>query len=382
MRGALAAFRLVGVWLRGAPLAISALALVVAIASFLATAAPLWFDRTSESTLASLLQDAPAGGSSLEFEETGNLGALVGDSGHSLDAVTAEEQHLLGQVPASIAGGLGPPVTVIDSVEFLALQAPQPTTYLTLRIEPEMADAIHFYDGRAPSGQVTFEPNDIGFGQVAVFEIALSRATADALLVKVGDKFNTTHISARGISQVNGYMRAVVVGLFDVDANDPRWFDDHTLDTPSIRRITAEKFDYHAIALLSPDAYDPLVFGPPAEVLRYRWRFPVDPARPAAVGVDPFSTDLGKLERAFPFRAGASLPGVAGLSTGLTPILDRYRSQRAVAATVVSLASVGAIVATAGALALLVGAVRRRRASTVRLARARGASLTRLVGIG
>jgi putative ABC transport system permease protein len=382
MSGIVAAIRLVGVWLRGAPLAITALVLVVAIASFLATAAPLWFDRTSESALATLVHDAPAGGSSLEFEETGKLASTIGDNGHALDAVAAEGQKLLGQVPPSIAGGLGPAVTLIDSVEFLALKAPQPTTYLTLRIEPSMADAIHFYDGRAPTGNVPFEENDIGFGPVPVFEVALSRATADALLLKVGDKLNTTHISARGISQSNSFMRALVVGLFDVDANDPRWFDDHTLDTPSIRRITAEKFDYHAIALLSPDAYDPLLFAPVPQVLRYRWRFAVDPGRPAAVGVETFSTDLGKLERAFPFRAGAAVPGVAGVSTGLTPILDRYQSERAVAATVVALASVGAIGATTGALALIVGAVRRRRQPTIRLARARGASVTRLVAIG
>ena len=379
MRRIAAGARLIGVWLRGAPLTIAALAGVIVIASFLATAAPLWFDHTSEAALASLLDAAPAGGSGLEFEETGHLN---GSDEHPLEAVDAEGAKLLSQVPASIAGGLGPPIGLIDGQEYVALGAPQATTYLTPRIQPSMADAIRIYAGRSPTGRVDFEQNDIGFGQVAVVEVALSRATAEALLVGVGDRFNLTHISARGISQSNGYLRMVVVGLFDVlDPSDPRWFDDHTLEVPSIRRINAEKFDYHAIALLSPDAYFALNFET-GGTLRYRWRFLLDPARPAAVGVDAFSTDLAKLARAFPFRAGAAVPGIAGVATGLTPILDRYRAQRAVAATVVGLASVGAIVATAGALGLVVGALRRRREGTIRLARARGASLARLVGIG
>ena len=376
--------RLVGVSIRAAPATNAAIALIVVIASFLATAAPGWFDQQSQGALAGLLASAPAGGSSLAFEETGTLGADRPDNANPIDAVDAEGRTLLGRIPASIAGGLGPPATLIDDQEYKAVGAPQPTTYITPRFEPGIGDAIRYTSGRPPTGTVDFEDNtdgSRGFGFLGTFEIALSRQTADALLLDVGQRLNLLDAGTAVYSHSSS-MGAVVVGIFDVvDPSDPRWFGDHTLEVPAIRRITSELSDYHAIALLSPDAYGPLLSGY-STVFRYRWRFALDPGRPAAIGVDAFAVDLAALTRAFPFRAGAAAPGVAGLATGLPTLIDRYRAERAVASTAVSLASVGAMAAMAGSLVMLAGSLGRRRAGAVRLARARGADLGRLVGIG
>ena len=373
--------RLVIVWVRAAPSAIAILVAIVALTSFLATAAPLWFDRSSQAGLASLLTTAPRGGSGLEFERAGQIEPGTGDP---LAGVAAEGDKILGQLPATIAGGVKPHLDLVDSQEFLAIGPPQPITDLTFRIQPAAMDAIRFYAGRAPTGHVgiTAPSGDGSSGFTSDFprptyEIALSRSTASVLGVTVGDRFNLTNGSARA-----GTLGAEVVGLFDVtDPTDPRWFGDVTLDKPGIRQLSPERFEYHGVGLLSPDAYAPLVAGPPFQNLRYRWRFILDPGQVAAVGVDRFSLDLAKLRAAFPF-SGSGVSDTPGLSTGLSPLLDLYRSQRAIAATAVLLASIGAIVAGAGALALIAGALARRRSTTVRLARARGADLRRLLAIG
>src|SRR4029079_4538840 len=74
-----AAARLVIVWLRAAPSGIAILVAIVALTSFLATAAPLWFDRSSQAGLAALLTTAPRGGSGLEFERSGQIEPGTGD---------------------------------------------------------------------------------------------------------------------------------------------------------------------------------------------------------------------------------------------------------------------------------------------------------------
>jgi putative ABC transport system permease protein len=372
-----AAARLVGVWLRAAPSTIAVLVAVVALTSFLATGAPLWFEKSSQTALASLLASAPAGGSGLEFERSGQIGPGTGDP---LADVVAQGDGIRADLPGSIVGGVRPPFVVVDSQPFLAIGPPQPITHLTLRIQPAAMDGIRFYAGRVPSGQIGFapQPDDITSDFVTpVYEIALSRTTAGVLKLAVGDQLNLTNGSAR----TGGSIEVVVAGLFDViDPADPRWFGDATLDQPGIQQLSQERFDYHAIGLLVPDAYTPLVIGPPFENLRYRWRFVLDPGRVASVGVDRFALDLAKLRAAFPFGTAVGVD-TPGLSTSLSPLLDLYRSQRAIAATAVTLASVGAIVASGGALALIAAALSRRRAGTIRLARARGADLRRLLAI-
>ena len=240
-------------------------------------------------------------------------------------------------------------------------------------------DAIRIYQGRMPTGHVAITPPPEGTTAFPkpTYEIALSRTTAGVLGVTVGNHFDLTNGSAR-----SGTLVAMVVGLFDVvDPTAERWFGDVTLDQPGIRQLSPERFEYHGVGLLSPDAYGSLVAGPPFQNLRYRWRFVLDPGQVAAVGVDRFSVDLAKLRAAFPF-SGSGVSDAPSLSTGLSPLLDLYRSQRAIAATAVLLASIGAIVASGGALALIAAALDRRRSTTVRLARARGADLRRLLGIG
>ena len=268
--------RLVIVWLRAAPSGIAILVAIVALTSFLATAAPLWFDRSSQAGLASLLTTAPRGGSGLEFERSGQIQPGTGDP---LSGVAAEGDKIFAQLPATIAGGVKPHLDVIDSQEFLAIGPPQPITDLTLRIQPAAMDAIRIYQGRMPTGHVAITPPPEGMTAFPkpTYEIAISRTTAGVLGVTVGNHFDLTNGSAR-----SGTLVAMVVGLFDVvDPTAERWFGDVTLDQPGIRQLSPERFEYHGVGLLSPDAYGSLVAGPPFQNLRYRWRFVLDPAQVA-----------------------------------------------------------------------------------------------------
>lgn len=367
--------RLVAVWAGAAPSAVLLVVIVVALTSFLATAAPLWFVQAADRALPTLLDGVSAGQSGLEFEQSGRIDPGATDP---LSGVTAAGAALRADLPESLARIVTPTVDVVDSPELLAIDPPQAITRLTFRIEPAIADAIRFYAGRAPTGHTGTIVRSI-FNTDApwpVYEVALSRTSAAVLKLGVGDQLALVPDSNR-----YGYAGAEIVGLFDViDPADPRWFGDTTLDIPSEQRLTSELSAFHAIGLLSPDAYPTLVGTPPITTFRYRWRLPVAADRLAGVGIDRLATDLARLDAAHPFH-GSGLEGAAGLSTGLAPLLELYASQRTIAATALALASVGAVVASFGALALVSAAMTRRRAGTIRLARARGADLRRLLVI-
>ncbi len=382
MRRPLAVLRLVGVWLRAAPAAVIAVFAVVSLTSFLATATPLWFVKTTDAALPSLLRTVSAGRSGLEFERSGRIEPGTpggGGTGDPLAGVAAAGDELQSELPGSLASAVSRRVDVIDGQELLAVAPPQIITSVTFRIEPAIGDAVHYYAGRAPTSHLGILVRPFGDQPEfdwPVYEVAMSRTTATTLKVGVGDQL----VLVPGKNQI-GYAGARVVGLFDVaDPTDPRWFGDATLDSPGVQQLSQELFAYHAIGLLSPDVYPQLVGDFTESRLRYRWRFPLDLDTVASVGTDRLSVDLAKLRVAHPF-SGSGVLDTPGLSTGLSPLLELYRSQRTIAATALALASVGAIVASTGALALVAAALARRRGTTVRLARARGADLRRLLRI-
>ncbi len=212
-----------------------------------------------------------------------------------------------------------------------------------------------------------------------MLEVALSTGTARALEVGLGDRPVLVPASTR-----HGAVVVDIVGLFDVtDPSDPRWFSDTSLATPFREQVTMDTFIFHAVGLLAPDAYRVLVDDPTIgeAPLRYRWRFPVEPAKAGSVDVDRLVADMAKLEAAYPYRGGArQVAEVPGLTSGVFSVLEEYRLQRRTAATAFALASVGPLAAGVGLLGLAAAALARRRAPVVRLLRARGARRVRILG--
>ncbi|HEX7472437.1 MAG TPA: hypothetical protein VF323_05105, partial [Candidatus Limnocylindrales bacterium] len=246
--------RLVAVWLRAAPSAGLILVTVVALSSFLATAAPLWFVKATDAALPALMSTVSSGQRGLEFEQSNRIEPGVDDP---LSGITAAGDKIRAELPGSLERVVARRIDVIDSQELVATAAPQAVTRLTFRIEPAIADAIRYYAGRAPTGHVgvgTLGGPDQGqptfLQPQPLYEVALSRTTARMLLVGVGDRLSLVP----GSNKV-GFAAAEIVGLFDeLDPSDPIWFGDTTLDVPDVQRVSSELFVYHAIGLLSPDA--------------------------------------------------------------------------------------------------------------------------------
>jgi putative ABC transport system permease protein len=363
--------------LRSAPGTAALVAIVVAIMAFALAAGPLWFDRSAGAALPAMLGAVSTGRLGLEFEQQGRIAAGTADP---MGGVAAAGDVIRAALPPSILGSVGERVDVVDSAEYPVLDPPVTITRLTLRVQPSAATGITYTAGRAPTG--TAPPIDPGAYPdgtpvwATVYEAAVSNTTADELNLHVGDTLSL-------LPSQNSYAGAgvVITGLFDVnDPEDPRWFSDATLEAPVEVRVSSEVTLYHAVALLSPDAY-PTLIGAGADAAatppsRYRWRFPVDPAAAGTADPTALAADLATLEATYPYPGGVSTPG---LSTGLPELLDAYQLQRQVADTAFLLAGIGPLVAGAGIVALVAAALARRQRPAVLMARARGAGRMHLL---
>jgi putative ABC transport system permease protein len=364
----------------GASLLVAATALVTA---FALTAVPAWFSRSADAALPAMLAAAPAGQRGLEFEQSGVIEEVAGDP---LGNVAAAGDAIKAALPSSLSAIAGSRIDVVDSQEHLAFNAPVNVTRVALRIQPSAAAGIALAAGVLPTAHRSTRPVEglkdaTGqLQQATVIEVALSTATADVIGMHLGDELVLLPGQGR-----QGAMVVRVVGLFTViDPADPRWFSDASLDHPVANRVSLELTIYHAVALLSPDAY-PLLLDSGGSLVRfatggarvparYRWRFPVDPH--AVSNVDParLLADLTRTQAANPFH-GSEVPG---LSTSLPGILEQFRLQRQTADTAFALSILGPMAAGLGILAVVASALARRRRSSLQLLRARGAGRGRL----
>jgi putative ABC transport system permease protein len=184
-----------------------------------------------------------------------------------------------------------------------------------------------------------------------------------------------------------GYTGVDIVGIFDVaDRADRYWLDDPQLDAPLVERVSLEIRIYHAVALVSPDAYPVLHGAQPGSSsqdvefpFRYGWRFFLDPARVTAGRLGDVSAALTRLQAANPFGADAFGSGGTSLRTGLPDVIERYVAQRATSEAALAVAAIGPASAAAGALGLVALIQARRRRTAARLVQGRGAPASHLL---
>jgi putative ABC transport system permease protein len=352
---------------------------VVALTAFLVTVAPLWFERTADDVLRTRLGAATEAQRGLEYELRGRL-----DPGASapLAAVETRGAELSAELPATVRGSLSGPGALVDTLEFLAVEAPRPLLRVGLRIQ-DVGDGVRWTAGRPPTGLTTAielpdRPSREGSSSWAnVYEVAISTGTAAETGLATGDRI----LMVPGTNTA-GFAAIDVVGIFEiVDPADARWFADPTLATTIEERVSSEVTIYHAIALVDPGAYPALHGadrGPGALQLqfRYRWRYALDPARVPTDRAEKLATDLARLRAAHPFGGGQGEPS---LSTGLADLVAQYRVDRADAATAVALAMIGPLAAMLGALALVAAATATRRREEVRVVRTRGGGVAQVV---
>ncbi len=257
---------------------------------------------------------------------------------------------------------------------------------MRLRVQPDVDSRISLRDGRWPTGTTTKGPDRTpqagAAPPVTLFEIAISRETADGLGVAAGDTLMlrtdlTDPLVGQGHKSTIG---ATIVGTFDVnDEADTWWLGGTELTRPFIRSLGGDSRITDTVGLLSPEAYQAFLDETRALFLplRYTFREFVDATRIKTGAVDETMTELRRLEVAYPSVNVTSIQTTA-LRTGLRGILEQYRSQWGAANALLTVGVIGPAAVAFAALGLVAVLAAQRRRSALALARGRGASLTQV----
>ncbi len=272
--------------------------------------------------------------------------------------------------------------------------------YLTLHVQQGAAPHLRVVSGRLPrpsteqvSAPVARPTDLLGFGyavpglartkRVPLVEIALSTATARELQMHVGQQFvftpDVTDALVKYVPIREQQPLAVrIVGLFAVtDPNAPYWLDDSTLSLPSSRQ--APDLDWKDVfgeALISPAQYRQALAATRPLQLSYEYRYFLDPDRLDAGSLSRLRADVAGIDARY---AGAG-PLDRRIVTGLGPVIDRYRSARSQAETLLAVAAIGLLACALASLALLGALSYERRRTETALSRTRGAAPRHLLG--
>ena len=346
---------------------------LVAVTSFVVAASPRLFDRVADAGMRYEVARATSAQRNLQFT--------------TVDQIRAEGDDAFANVDASRGRAPGSPACVDPAAHRVALvrrrqhplRADRPTqftSYVTLRQQDGVEEHIEYVAGRPP----VLVPAPTEPDLPPRFEVALSSATAAALLVELGDVLPTAvdpsdpmlrNVFPRPTTEVE----LEVVGLFTVDdPREPYWFDESTLAEAAIGG-TAESPIAFATALFAPAAYaDVLTLGLPS---RYRWR--------------SMSTPTGWTRARSP-APGRPAPARVELRDGryrfewTHPVpLRPPRCPRAVRGPAVAteaalwVAALAPLAVAAGALGLVAVIIVGRRRGALALARGRGASAGQLL---
>jgi putative ABC transport system permease protein len=370
---------------------------LVFVTSFLAAGAPRLFNLAADAALVRELQDAPDverdfSLSSIDFTPTGGdeLGAVAGFGDLSLDAFPASLRALISEhhyVATTPRYG-------IDEGLLDASGRPRFDTYVAMRYQDGIENAISYVSGRAPAStgrafpRAIYSVDDPPPGEppaAAEIEVALSETTAAAIGATVGDTLDGTLDTSdpimlapaqrgiRGIIYQRIEVRFTVVGIFAI--NDPEaelWYGDLALQRPVIGGSDEFPINY-ATALIAPASYPAVAAtGLP---FQFSWRYFVAPELADVGQLDAIVPDLLRLQSQ---GAGAIFGGIGNgqleLHTGLQTIIDRYQSRRAASEAVLSVATIGPLSLAAAAIVMLAVMLVMRRRTTLELARSRGAS--------
>ena len=360
------------------------LALIVASTAFLAAVSPRLFNRVADDGLRHEVRLARSADRNLELGRVGHL-----SGGDGLTPVAGVAPTLQAELPETVRSLIRASTYWAESANWAVIDPPrdQPS-WIRFRFADGVAERVTYVEGREPSGSITTIPGERGTipgdpEDATVFEIALSTQIAEALGIGVGDRVplqpDTEDIL---VGQFSSPVRAAVdvVGLYTVDdPADEFWMDDPSLHLPTVIAVTPDLRLIYGTALLSHEAYPPLIDkGLPAQ---YAWRYFIDPERLDAGLLEDLGAELRQMQTRYPpFITSLLDAEVTTLRTGLLRLVEDYADERRTAEAVLVTAALGpAAVATAAvALVALLIVHRRRRALTV--VRGRGGSLVPLVG--
>ena len=347
---------------------------LVAVTSFVVAASPRLFDRVADAGMRYEVARATSAQRNFQFTTVDQIRA---DDEDALANVDDRGEGLLDRLPESVGQLIASRSYVVDSTRFGLIDPPNYTSYVTLRQQDGVEEHIEYVAGRPPVRAPAPAEPDLP----PRFEVALSSATAAALLVELGDILPAT-VDATDPMLRNVFPRPTteveleVVGLFTVDGpREAYWFDESTLAEAAIGG-TEESPIAFATALFASEAYaDVLTLGLPN---RYRWRLFVDTERLDASALGALRGDLRRLESSFG-TAGSGPNGRLLYRSGLLDVLELFAARRVATEGALWVAALGPLAVAAGALGLVAVIIVGRRRGALALARGRGASAGQLL---
>ncbi|WP_419705716.1 FtsX-like permease family protein [Promicromonospora sp. NFX87] len=280
----------------------------------------------------------------------------------NLDAVRAE-------VPEPLRSAMGAPDFHVSATE-LAYTDPVPASELAeakilLRAAPNLADRAELVEGSWPAAT----PADGN----RPFEVAVSRAVADAYGWELGGEYGT--LGGSGVvALADRYPSLVVTGIFETgDPEADYWLHNSFGANASLINDPNRGLLGTASVYVSPAMIVPLTLG----YAETRVWYPVSTDDVTAAAVpDLLSQVNGLSTKVIPVPAGPDDPTPVQLrpDSRLSEILDRLLAQRTGVDAIVAVLAVGPLGATVAVLALGARLVVDRRRSALALLRARGAS--------
>ena len=362
--------------------------LLVGITTALFAGAPRVFNLVADQGLATSFDEASPVNRNIELSRQ----FVVPTFNNPLAVVDQLGEQYLDRFPGSARDLVRDRGIRATTARFAIADPPNFETFVSLRYQDGIEDAIRYVDGRPPqatgeelpAASFVFGSGD-GVGPPDVpprVEIALSERTAATIGVEVGDVLAGSVDEQDPLvpGSLNYPLQAQleVVGIFAVE--DPAaevWFSDNTLNEISLRGTVDTPLAF-ATGLIAPEAFaDVAAMSLPAQ---YEWRYFVDGSRLDAGQVETLLPGLRRTATQFSRTTGAAGPERVSFRSGLIAQLERYEAERAASEAVLSVAATGPITLAAGAIAMTaVLLVARRRANLV-LARDRGASGRLLLG--
>lgn len=339
--------------------------------------APRLLDRVDHAALRSAVTAMSQDARGIELLQAGRIAPSTPDP---LAGVVAAGADLEASMPASVRGLVRDRTVVLDTPRYQALRKDGATIAIaTLRIQPGALERVRITSGRAPEAGTRTIPDPAGGHVLAVYEAAVSEATASRLGVGLGDTIPLQPDTHDPLAMRSPMAAAAkIVGIFQVpDPADPFWFGDTSLATPGIRSYSPELTFVDATLLLSPEAYPRLFESTPdAFPFRTTWRLDVDPARVAAASPEALLDDLRRLSTLFPPATG---PSGVEVRTQLTLTVAGHVARWRSASLILAVAAIGTATVGIAALALVALLVARRRRRTIAAWTSRGATRGQLL---
>ena len=295
----------------------------------------------------------------------------------NLDTVRAETPELL-------RSAMGAPDFHVTSTD-PAFTEPVPASDLAeakvfLRASPDLPEHGELVEGRWPAATAgpAYEEDEQGFvvgldEPAPPFEVAVSRAVADAYGWELGGRYDT--LSGTGlVSVAERYPTMVVLGIFETGDPDADYWLHHSLGArASVIADPNRGLLGTATAYVNPAMITPVTQG----MAETRVWYPVDTAGVTAADVPVLLSQVnGQSAQTFPVDAGpgAVEPFQLRPDTRLSEILEHLLAQRTGVDAIVAVLEVGPLGATVAVLALGARLVVDRRRPALALLRARGAS--------